>query len=416
MKSALPIWKISRLLTFAFVSVVFGTSVHALADDPHWVGTWGCGIQLTEPRNLPSSPGLAGNTLRQIVHSSIGGKQLRLHFSNAFGTGAVEMKSVHIALNPSVTTSSTIDLATDTALKFTGSESVIIPAGNDVWSDPVAFDLPALTNLAITIYYGQASSNSITGHPSSRCASYLLAGNAVASTSMDGAIQTEHWYNIEDVDVVAGDGGGAIVAFGDSITDGRGSTIGGNNRWPDILAQRLHTNPPTSNVSVINTGIGGNGIFGGLGPAGTKRFDRDVLDKSGAKWVIVLEGVNDIGTAQKPRASTLATNMIAAYQRFAEKAHASNIRVCGATITPFGGNGYYSVEHEAIRAEVNAWIRTNSVFDGLIDFDAAVRDPENPTKFKSEYHPGVYANDWLHLNPAGYRAMADSIDLNVFTK
>ncbi|HEX5399260.1 MAG TPA: SGNH/GDSL hydrolase family protein, partial [Verrucomicrobiae bacterium] len=383
------------------------------AQDTHWVGTWGCGIQLTEQRNLPPPPGLTSNTLRQIVHTSIGGKELRVHFSNIFGNSDVEMKSVHLALNPSVMTSSTIDPATDKALKFGGAESVTIPAGKDVWSDPMAFDLTPLTNVAITIYYGKTSSN-VTGHPSSRNASYILPGDAVTSTDMADAVKTEHWYNIEDIDVRVDKSYGAVVTFGDSITDGRGSTIGGNNRWPDDLAVRFHTNAPTAHVSVINTGIGGNAIFGGLGPAGVKRFDRDVLDQSGVRWVIIFEAVNDIGGARGPRAATLATNLIAAYKEFAAKAHAKNIRIYGATITPFGGSFYDRDNHEAIREEVNAWIRTNSVFDGVIDFDAAVRNPDKPTQFKAEYHPGPYANDWLHMNPSGYQAMADAIDLNLF--
>ena len=395
-----------------FIAAAYCGSTSAFTQE-HWVGTWGCGIQLTEPRNLPPPPGLTSNTLRQVVHSSIGGKQLRVRFSNIFGTSPVEMKSVHIALAPGARTSSTIDPATEKALKFGGAESVSIPAGQDVWSDPIAFDLPPLTNMAVTIYYGQTSRD-VTGHPSSRCDSYILPGNAVTSTDMPGAIKTQHWYNIEDVDVMADNSYGAVVTFGDSITDGRGSTIGGNNRWPDDLAVRLHTNPPTAHVSVINTGIGGNAIFGGLGPAGVKRFERDVLNQSGVRWVIIFEGVNDIGTIRGPRASTLATNLIAAYTGFATKAHEHNIRIYGATITPFGGSGYYSPQHEMIREEVNTWIRTNMVFDNVIDLDAAVRDPANPIKFKAEYHPGLYANDWLHLNPAGYQAMADAIDLNLF--
>jgi lysophospholipase L1-like esterase len=385
----------------------------ARAQSDHWVGTWGRGVQLTEPQNLPPPPGLTSNTLRQIVRSTIGGKEVRVHFSNLFGTSAVEMKSVHLALNPSATTSSAIDPATDKALLFGGAEAVTIPAGKDLWSDPVAFDLPPLTNLAITIYFGETSRD-VTGHPGARCASYLLLGNAVASTNMEGAVGTEHWYNVEEVDVMADDSSGTVVTFGDSITDGRGSTTGGNNRWPDDLAVRLHTNAPTAHVSVVNAGIGGNAIFGGLGPAGVQRFDRDALEPSGVRWVIIFEGVNDIGTAYGPRSAGLATNLIAAFTQFAGKAHAKNIRIYGATITPFGGHSYYSTEHEAIRQEVNAWIRTNSVFDGVIDFDAAVRDPATPTKFKAEYHPGLNANDWLHMNPAAYHAMADSIDLNLF--
>jgi len=380
----------------------------ACAQDGRWVGSWGCGIQLTEPRNLPPAPGLASNTLRQIVHSSIGGSQLRVHFSNVFGTNAVVMNSVHVALNPSATTSSLIDPATDKALKFGGSESTVIPAGKDLWSDTLAFDLPPLTNLAITIYFGSVSGD-ITGHPAARCASYILPGNAVTSTNMPGAIPTEHWYNIENVDVLVPDYYSALVTLGDSITDGRGSTTGGNNRWPDDLALRLRTNAPTACIGVINTGIGGNGIFGGLGPAATRRFDRDVLHQSAVRWLILFEGVNDIGGARGEHAATLATNLIAAYTQFAAKAHGQKIRIFGATITPFGGSGYYSAEHEAIRQEVNSWIRTNSIFDAVIDFDAIVRDPAATTNLLH-----AYDSDHLHLNAAGYHAMADAVPLDLF--
>lgn len=402
------------LAASAFGGMALSASLNTFTADAHWVGTWGCGVQLTEPRNLPPPPGLTSNTLRQIVHVSIGGKQLRARFSNIFGTNAVVMNSVHIALNRSAMTSSTIDPSTDKPLTFRGAESVVIPAGKDTWSDPIAFDLPPLTNLAITICFG-GTSGDITGHPSSRNASYLLPGNAVTSTDMAGAIRTEHWYNIEDVNVLVDNSFGALVTFGDSITDGRGSTTGGNNRWPDDLAVRLHTNTPTAHVSVVNTGIGGNAIFGGLGPAAVKRFDRDVVGQSGLRWAIIFEGVNDIGGVRGPRASTLATNLIAAYTQFAAKAHAHNLRIYGATITPFGGSGYYSDAHEAIREEVNAWIRTNSAFDGVIDFDAAVRNPVTLTNIQSAYYHGANANDGLHLNPAGYHAMADAIDLRMFT-
>lgn len=410
MKNNLGRINISVCAAALFVVFACCRVTRTFAQEEHWVGTWGCGIQLTEPRNLPPPPGLTSNTFRQIVHSSIGGKRLRVRFSNIFGTSPVEMKSVHIALNPSAMTSSTIDPATDKALTFGGAKSVVMPAGKDVWSDPIAFDLPPLTNLAITIYYGETSPRAITGHPSSRNASYLLPGNAVTSTNMPGAIETEHWYNIEDVDVMADRSYGALVTLGDSITDGRGSTTGGNNRWPDDLAVRLHTNAPTAQVSVVNTGIGGNGIFRGLGPSAKERFDRDVLEQSGVRWLIIFEGVNDIGGARGQRAATLATNLVAAYEEFIAKAHAHNLRVYGATITPCGGSFYDRGTHEAIRETVNTWIRTNHLFDAVIDFDATVRDPAEPRKLLPAYDSG----DHLHLSPKGYHAMADSIDLNLF--
>jgi lysophospholipase L1-like esterase len=203
------------------------------------------------------------------------------------------------------------------------------------------------------------------------------------------------------------------MVLGDSITDGRGSTDDGNDRWPDILAQRLVANASTAGVAVGNMGIGGNAIFGGLGPAAVNRFDRDVINQNGVRCLIVFEGVNDIGSGAS--SMTTATNLVNAYIQFANKAHARNIRAYGATITPFGGNGYYTTLHEQERQFVNAWFRTNTVFDGVIDFDAAVRDPVTLTNFQAAFFPGVNANDWLHMNPAGYKAMGDAIDLNLFT-
>ena len=201
------------------------------------------------------------------------------------------------------------------------------------------------------------------------------------------------------------------MTLGDSITDGRGSTTDGNDRWPDNLARRLITNAPTAGVAVVNMGLGGNAIFGGLGPATVNRFDRDVLDQSGVRWLIVFEGVNDIGGVSDGGAPALTTNLINAYTQFANKAHARNIRAYGATITPFGGNGFYTTAHEAARQTVNAWFRTNTIYDGVIDFDAIVRDPVSLTNLLSTYVTG----DHLHLNPIGYKAMADAIDLNLFT-
>jgi lysophospholipase L1-like esterase len=229
---------------------------------------------------------------------------------------------------------------------------------------------------------------------------------------MAGAARTAHWYIISGIDVLADTEGGAVVALGDSITDGRGSTTDGNNRWPDDLARRLNTNPPTAEVAVVNMGIGGNGIFGGLGPAAVARFERDVLGQSGARWLIVFEGVNDIGGASKSGSPALTTNMVNAYTQFIAKAHARNILAYGATITPFGGNSYFSAAHEAARQAVNTWIRTNNLYDGVIDFDAVVRNPTTLTNLLRAYDSG----DGLHLNPSGYEAMANAINLTLFNQ
>jgi lysophospholipase L1-like esterase len=233
---------------------------------------------------------------------------------------------------------------------------------------------------------------------------------------MPTANSTQRWYIITGVEVRADVSSKTVVALGDSITDGRGSTTDGNNRWPDDLAQLLNANAATTNVAVVNMGIGGGGIFGGLGPAAVNRFDRDVLNQNGVRYLIVFEGVNDIGGSTDANAPILAANLIRAYTQFANQAHARNILAYGATITPFGGNRYYTPAHEATRQTVNAWFRTNSAFDGVIDFDAAVRDPVTVTNFQAAFYPGVNANDWLHLNPLGYRTMANAIDLNLFTR
>ena len=391
--------------------VTIACATPSLAADGHWVTTWGCGPQLTEPANLPPAP-LANSTLRQFVHVTLGGKHARIRFSNAYGTNSVSINSAHVALSAGTGSASNgqIDPATDKPLRFRGAPSINIPPGEAIFSDPFDYDLPALTNLAVTIYFGNISATTINGHPGSRTTSYILGSNVVSATTMAGAATTAHWYIITGVEVLADSSRKGVVTLGDSITDGRGSTTDGNDRWPDNLARRLATNAPTAGVPVVNMGIGGNAIFGGLGPAAVARFDRDVLNQSGVRWLIVFEGVNDIGGASASGSSALATNLISAYTQFANKAHARNMRAYGATITPFGGNSYYSTAHEAARQTVNAWFRTNTVYDALIDFDAVVRDPVTLTNLLPAYDTG----DHLHLNPTGYQTMANAIDLNLF--
>ncbi len=388
----------------------------AKAEENHWLTTWGCAPQLTEPNNLPPVP-LAHCTVRQFVRTTVGGKQIRVRFSNAFGTNDVNINAVHLALAAGAGSAGSGDInpATDKPLTFRGAAKVVIPRGEAVLSDPVKFDLPAITNVAISIYFGEISAPTITGHPGSRTTSFIQSSNVLSAASLPSATKTKHWYITTGVEVLADKASRAIVVLGDSITDGRGSTDDGQNRWPDVLALRLATNPPTANVSVVNMGIGGNAIFGGLGPAAVKRFERDVLEQSGARYLIVFEGVNDLGGVSAAQAAPLTTNLINAYSDFATKAKARGLRAYGATITPFGGNGYYTEARETARQTINAWFRTNTVFDGVIDFDAAVRDPVTLTNFQAAFYRGLNANDWLHLNPAGYQALAHAIDLNLFT-
>jgi lysophospholipase L1-like esterase len=369
-----------------------------------WIGTWGTSPQLTEQRNLPPSPGLTGNTLRQIVKVSIGGKKLRVRFSNDFGTDPVTMKSVHLALSSG---GSAIQTDSDKPLTFQGKPSVMIPAGQSVLSDPLDFRLAPMSSVAVTIYFGETSSD-VTGHPGSRMTSYIQSGNAISAADLPSAATTQHWYILNGIDVQAKHPHGAVVALGDSITDGRGSGTDKNDRWPDDLAHRLQDNKSTAGIAVLNEGIGGNCVCrGGLGPTALSRFDRDVLSQSGVKWLIILEGVNDIGGSHN---ESVATNLISAYTQFIQQAHAQHILVYGATILPFGKSFYDSPAHETARETVNQWIRTSGNFDAVIDFDAAMRNPQSP----SQLLPAADSGDHLHPNEAGYQIMAGAIDLKLF--
>ena len=369
-----------------------------------WVGTWRAAPQLTETSNLPPVS-LTDNTLRQIVYVSLGGSRLRMSFSNEYGNGPLTMSAVHLAVS---TTTHSIDAATSRALSFSGMPAVTVLGGEKVTSDPLDVSLPPHSKVAVTIAFGSTPSD-VTGHPGSRTTSYIATGNAVSEASLSSPVSTEHWYYVTGIDVEAPSTNGAVVTLGDSITDGRGSTTDGNNRWPDNLSRRLRANGPTAGVAVLNQGIGGNAVVtGGLGPTAVSRFQRDCLDQDGVRWVIVLHGVNDIGGASS---EAVAQSLISAYQGFVTAARARGVRIYGVPILPIGGSSYDSAVHEAARQTVNAWIRAAGNFDAVIDLEAAVRDPANPTELFAEYDSG----DHLHLSVAGYQRMADAIDLALFT-
>ena len=259
-----------------------------------WIGTWVSAQQLTERQNTPQRASLTNNTLRQVVHTTLGGSKLRIQFSNAYGNGPVTIQAAHLADSKG---DSAIDTATDKALTFGGSSSVTIPAGEEIYSDALEYNVKPLSNLAVTIYFGETSSN-ITGHPGSRTTSYIQEGNAVTAAELKPIDQMEHWYNLSEIDLWLDNSYACVVTLGDSITDGRGSTDNQNNRWPDFLAKRLLANPDTAKVGMLNQGVGGNTMTtGGLGVPVSKRFEHDVLDPCGVKWVLVLEGVNDIGNS-----------------------------------------------------------------------------------------------------------------------
>lgn len=374
----------------------------------HWVGTWGTAPQLVERHNNPPSPGLANNSLRQIVQVSIGGKKVRLKLTNEFSQEATEIKAVELAIAKTAGSSSEIDEKSTVSLTFDGKASVEIPAGGKVASNPVNFKIGPRENVAITIHYG-ASSPSVSGHPGSRTTSYLKAGN---TTDFTDAVKTDHWYNILTLEVEAPQKAGAVAILGNSITDGRGSTTNQQNRWADVLSRRLLANKATHQVGVLNMGIGGNCVLGGgLGPAAVNRYQRDLFGQEGVKWIILFEAVNDLGYARNGEQT--AQRIIDVYKQIILEAHQKGIRVFGATITPFKGNNYYSDHHEKGRQIINEWIRTTKMLDGVIDFDQAVRNPLDKEAMQQQF---LFENDWLHLNAQGYETMGNSIDLNLFTK
>ena len=268
-----------------------------------------------------------------------------------------------------------------------------------------------MADLALTTAFGSVPGE-LTGHPGSRMTSYIQPGAEVTAPTPPNGVQTEHWYVMTGLDVVGAAPAAAVAILGNSITDGRGSTTNGNDRWPDMLSRRLRTDPATREVAVLNQGTGGNCVLRPcLGDAGLARFQRDVLDQPGVRWAIVLEGVNDIGGAPPGALSdSVAVRLIAAYQQMVQQAHARGLKIYGATILPFGGSGYSSPDHEAARTKVNNWIRTSGAFDAVIDFDAALRDPSDPTKLRAEADTG----DHLHPNQTGYRMMGEGIDLKLF--
>ena len=375
----------------------------------HWVGTWGTAPQLVENNNNPPSPGLGNNSLRQIVQVSIGGERVRLKLTNEFSTGSTQIKAVELAVAKTAGSSSEIDESTTVSLTFDGKAGVTMPAKGKAVSDPVDFKIGPRENVAITIHYGSASSTSVSGHPGSRTTSYLKSGN---TTNFSGATKTDHWYNILALEVEAPEEAGAVAILGNSITDGRGSTTNQQNRWADVLSRRLLDNEPTSQVGVLNMGIGGNCVLGGgLGPTASSRYQRDLLGQEGVKWIILFEAVNDLGGAGN--GVQTAKRIIDVYKQIIREAHEKGIYVFGGTITPFKGNSYYSADHEKGRSTINQWIRTTKMLDGVIDFDEAVRNPLDPEAMQSKF---LFENDWLHLNAQGYETMGGCVDLSLFTK
>ena len=359
-------------------------------------------------------------TLRQIVHTSIGGARARVVLSNAYGTAPVTIGAAHIALRDK---EGAIQTASGRVLTFSGRPTVTIPANAVMYSDPVALAVPQMSDLAIDLYLPGTTNTSatLTLHGAAFQTSYISeTGNFVGKATLPQVATTRSWFLLSRVDVVAPDVTGAVVAFGDSITDGAASTVDTNNRWPDHLSRRLAAQG--MKMGVLNAGIGGNRVLSeatvpagidvravGAGINALARFERHVLSVPGVTHVIVLEGINDIGNARDNPTPT-AEDLIAAHKQLIEQAHARGLKVFGATLTPFWGAAYYTETGEAKRQALNEWIRTGKGYDGVIDFDKATRDPNDPKKLLAQYD----SCDYLHPSDAGYKAMAEAIDLSLF--
>jgi lysophospholipase L1-like esterase len=383
----------------------------------HWVASWGAAQQIPDPANQLAAENWRDASLRQVLHLTLGGKQFRVRISNVYGTAPLTLEAASVAL---VQTPGQADLKTPTlrALTFDGRSSVTIPAGADYYSDAVAMELKPAADLALSLYFKGEPARQ-TAHNGARASTFLAKGNRVMDAAWPDAAKVTRWYAISDVEVQAPRKVGALVAIGDSITDGNGVQPDTNTRWTDVLAARLRDSKDM--LGVVNAGIGGGRMLqDGIGASLASRFDRDVLSRAGVTHALVLVGVNDLGVQHRngPDAPAdrqlLLADLKLAHRQLAERAHAHGICLIGGTVTPYVGSDYYhpDADNEADRQELNNWIRSSGVFDAVVDFDAAVRDPAQPSRLKPEYDGG----DHLHPSIAGYRAMAESVPLVALRK
>ena len=389
----------------------------------HWVATWTTAQQLTRtpqpqaPAAPPASSaqsigtgGFSNQTVRMITRTSIGGKQLRLKLTNAFGSAPVGLGTAHVALRGK---GSEIVPGSDRVVTFGGKPGCTLGPGMVILSDPVELVFPALAELAVSLYF-PGWTGPPTTHATGLHTTYISkAGDVTGQAAIADAITTQSYYFLAGIDVLAPAEASLIVALGDSITDGARSTPDTDHSWPALFAARLAARKDTANLAVANMGIGGNRLLRDIsGASALARFDRDVLSQSGVKWLVVMEGINDIGRGASTTPEAVTTeDLIFAHKQIIEQAHAHGIKVIGATLTPYEGAAYYREEGEAIRQALNAWIRSSGAYDAVADFDAATRDPASPRRIRAEFDPG----DHLHPNDAGYQAMADAIDVAIFT-
>ena len=386
-----------RLLVLLMVFCAIST----VSSAQNWVGTWATAPQTVVRSFMPYNNCMTNRSVRQVVKVSIGGDVIRLKLSNIYSMQPVEIRSIYIA---HAKDSFSIDAKSGQYFKFGNSYKTVIPAGKQIVSDALKFNLRNLERVAITINYTSAPEVP-TVHMGSRTTSYIMKGVTNAHSSFKEAFQENHWYNISGIDVYTmSNNMSAIAIMGNSITDGKCSTDNAQNRWPDVMSEMLQLKHKITNQGVLNLGIGNNRVTvpGGFGALAKERFDRDILMQSGVKKVIIFEGINDIGAAKSGNSETVARQIIESIQGMVRKAKARKMKVYLGTITPFKGAGYYSHFHEAARLYVNDWIRSQAKnVDGILDFAKLLQDPNDDRRMKREYA----SNDWLHPNPAGYKAM-----------
>ena len=386
-----------RLLVLLMVFCAIST----VSSAQNWVGTWATAPQTVVRSFMPYNNCMTNRSVRQVVKVSIGGNVIRLKLSNIYSMQPVEIRSIYIA---HAKDSFAIDAKTAQYFKFGNSYKTVIPAGKQIVSDALKFNLRNLERVAITINYTSAPEVP-TVHMGSRTTSYIMKGVTNAHSNFEKAFRENHWYNISGIDVYTmSNNMSAIAIIGNSITDGKCSTDNAQNRWPDVMSEMLQLKHKITNQGVLNLGIGNNRVTvpGGFGALAKERFNRDILMQNGVKKVIIFEGINDIGAARSGNSETVARQIIESIQGMVKKAKARKMKVYLGTITPFKGAGYYTHFHEAARLYVNDWIRSQARnVDGILDFAKLLQDPNDDRRMKREYA----SNDWLHPNPTGYKAM-----------
>lgn len=428
-----------RYVKFVIVAI-FALATVANAQD-HWVATWAAAPQ--QARVLPApaataipaggaAAGPAGQrgqagpppnpapsafkdqTVRMIVHTSIGGRRARVTLSNVFGNGPLTIGAARVAVRSK---DSAIATTSDRALMFNGKPSVTIAPGASMMSDPVELEVPQLGDLAVSVYI-PGDSGQLTTHATGLHTTYIAKGNVAGEPQLNDATTTRSWYWITAVDVMAPAETGAVVAFGDSITDGATSTNDTDRSWPSVLSARIVSSTGVPKLSVLNLGISGNRVLAdGAGVNALARFDRDVLGQAGVKWLMIMEGINDIGQTTgnrggngPPSNPVTADDLIGPMKQMIERAHSHGIKVIGCTLTPYEGAAYYSDKGEEVRQAFNRWIRTGGAFDAVVDYDKVTQDSANPKTFKATFNN----TDHLHPNDTGYKAMADSVEMKIF--